>query len=299
MKKRFSALAIGCLAITGTIIQTSCNKQNIAGAAGSSATTAQSIAVAARAGIAGTDSLYILHDCGSGSTRDSINFTDLPLVVTDYIENNYTGYLFNKAFDITDNAGNISGYVVIIYYNDKPVGIEFDSNGQFIKVLEQSEFRKGPGRGKKGPHFPHRDGLEGDTIAITSIPAAISDYMGANYSGDTLLKAYINEDSSYIILSKNAGLFATAFNSSGVFISRLDITGRKGFHEGIVQSDLPQNVLDYLNTTYPGYLFKKGFLIQDSAGAISGYLVFLDDNNTKYAVAFDGAGNFVSARTVR
>jgi hypothetical protein len=84
--------------------------------------------------------VYIIHNCDNRFTRDSVAQSELPAATTTYLEANYSGYLFSKAFSVTDTTGTISGYVVIIYFNDKPVGLEFDSNGDFLKILEQREF---------------------------------------------------------------------------------------------------------------------------------------------------------------
>jgi hypothetical protein len=53
----------------------------------------------------------------------------------------------------------------------------------------------------------------------------------------------------------------------------------------------------YLTTAYPNYVFKKAFSISQS-GTIKGYVVFIDANNTKYAVEFDASDNFIKAKTV-
>lgn len=133
-------LAIGCPAIAGTISQVSCNKEDAAIAASTTTSESSDIAVASSATAADPDSLYIVHHCGNGQTRDSIAQSELPTPVIAYLESNYSGYLFNKAFSISDTTGAISGYVVVIYCNELPVGLEFDNNGEFVRVLAQREF---------------------------------------------------------------------------------------------------------------------------------------------------------------
>ena len=262
--------------------------------------TASTIAVAASSSASGstTDSIYILQPCDRGSQRDSIAESSLLPTITTYLNSNYAGYTFLKAFSITNSSGTITGYAVIVYYNNKPVGIEFDSSGNFIKVLEQRDKSDLDGDGwHHGGHFEDRDRLQKDTIALTALPAVVLSYLTSNYSADTLVKAYKNRDSGYVVLSKNNGLFATVFDANGNFIKRVQLPTGHGNLQGIDQNSLPATSLSYLNTAYPNYVFKKAFVITDN-GVTKGYVAFIDANGTKYAVEFDSAGNFVNARTV-
>jgi Putative beta-lactamase-inhibitor-like, PepSY-like len=267
---------------------------------GTDTSTASTIAVAASSSVSGTttDSIYILQPCARGSQRDSIAESSLLPAITTYLTNNYSGYTFLKAFSIVNSSGTITGYAVIVYFNNKPVGIEFDSNGNFVKVLEQREKGDLDGRGwHHGGRFEDRDGLQKDSIALTALPTAVQSYMSSNFSTDTLLKAYKNRDSGYVVLSKNSGLFATVFDANGNFIKRVQLPSGLGNVQGITQSSLPATALSYLDSTYPNYVFKKAFVLLDN-GVPKGYVAFIDANNTKYAVEFDASGNFVNAKTV-
>ena len=66
------------------------------------------------------------HLCARGLEKDLIDFNSLPSSVATYLNSNYSGYTFNKAFIIKDNSGNVQGYVVIIQYNGNPVGLKFE-----------------------------------------------------------------------------------------------------------------------------------------------------------------------------
>jgi hypothetical protein len=178
------------------------------------------------------------------------------------------------------------------------VGLLFDANGNFIRVLEQREKGdlNGPGY-HHGGRFEDRDGRGRDTIALASLPVSVLTYLTTNYASDTLVKAFINRDSTYIILSKNNGVFATVFGASGSFIVRVQLYRKQGSCTTVEQSALPATILSYLNRTYPNYVFKKAFSVSQSE-TIKGYVVFIDANNTKYAVGFDASGNFLGAKTV-
>jgi hypothetical protein len=222
----------------------------------------------------------------------------LPSVVTAYLTVNYQGYGFNKAFALTNSSSAITGYVVVIYYNNKPVGLQFDSTGAFVKVLEQREKDdlNGPGF-HHGGRFEHRDGQQKDSIALSALASSITAYLSANYATDTLIKAFRNRDSSIVVLSKNNGLFATVFSATGSFVKRVSLPSKQGNCLSIGLADLPSIAANYLSQTYPNYVFEKAFSISQN-GTVKGYVVVIDANNTKYAVEFDAAGNFVSAKTI-
>jgi hypothetical protein len=258
---------------------------------------AQAIAIAP---IAGTnDSIYIINTCQRGQKRDSIAFSSLPSSVSTYLSTSYTGYTFQKAFSIKDMNGNANGYVVVIQYNSKPVGLKFDASGNFTKVLEQREGRdiRGPGF-HHGGRFDDRDGQRRDTIALNDLSSGIKSYLAANYSADTLRRAFKGKDSSIVVISVNNGVFATVFHTNGTFIKRVQLPARPGRPDAIELGALPANAQSYLTATYPNNVFKHAFKIERN-GAVQGYVVLIDANATKYAVEFDASGNFVKAVTVR
>ncbi|MEJ7680765.1 MAG: PepSY-like domain-containing protein [Segetibacter sp.] len=223
----------------------------------------------------------------------------MPAAVTDYLTANYSGYTFQKVFTDKDTSGNTAGYIVIIQYNSTPVGLKFDATGAFVKVLEQREGRDLNEHGwHHGDAFDDRDGKNRDTIALSDLPSAITSYFAANYSQDTLVKAYENRDSSIVVLSKDNGAFATVFDANGAFIKRVELPARGGHPNSIELAALPSAAQTYLTATYPNYVFKQAFEIMQN-GTLHGYAVFIDANATKYAVAFDASGNFVKAITVK
>jgi hypothetical protein len=285
-------------ALSLTFVISSCQKEGVTGNSDSSTSSTIAVAATASGVTAAADSIYLLQDCGRGGKRDSIAQSDLPSSVTTYIDANYAGSSLHKAFAIKNSSGTLTGYVVVIYYNDKPVGLQFDASGTFVKVLEQRERGDldGPGH-HRGGRFEDRDGLQRDTIAISSLPVAISSYLLTNYPLDTLVKAFKGKDGDIVVISKNGGLYATVFDSNNVFIKRTELPTRSGSCQSIDQSALPSTVTSYLSQTYPNYVFNKAFSISNN-GSIVGYVVVIDANNTKYAVLFDASGNFVKAKTI-
>lgn len=293
MKCVLSAIALAA------ILFGSCKKSDstdVTTTASSSGTTS-AIAVTARLTNSGTtDSLYIMHHCNNGLQRVQIAESELPGSVSTYLTANYAGYTFTKAFAVNDSAGTTVSYVVVIYFNSKPVGLEFDALGNFTRVLEQREKGDfdGPGHGGR---FHNRDGKHRDTIAPANLPAAVLAYMSANYAGDTLVRAFTACDSSIIVISQNGVAFATTFDPAGAYISRVQVQARGGRGVDIGQSALPANVQSYISTTYPNAVFEKAFRLM-SGTTVQGYVVIIDASGTDYALEFDGAGNFVKSRVI-
>jgi putative PepSY-like beta-lactamase-inhibitor len=297
LKGSFYALSALVIAIT------SCSKEVDNGSAEFNTSDAIAVLASESASVSSTlrtaaDSVYIMQSCARGEKREIVAEADLPAGITDYLTANYSGYSFNKAFAIKSSDLATTGYVVVIYYNDKPVGLQFDVNGTFVKVLEQREKGDFHGRGwHLGGRFEEREGKHRDTVALSALPSAVTSYISTNYAGDTLVKAFKNRDSSLVVITKNNGLYASVFNSGNIFQSRIQLPAKGGKHQDVAQSALPATALTYLETTYPNYVFNKAFSIT-IGGSLKGYIVLLDANSTKYAISFDTSGNFLQAKTI-
>jgi hypothetical protein len=288
-------------ALSAAIIVVSCNKNDLSSSGASPVSPSNTIAVAASSTstTAGTtDSVYLIQPCQRHEHRDSIAQSALPSSITSYISSNYSGSGFAKAFALKNSSSMITGYVVVIYYNNNPVGLQFDSNGNFVKVLEQREKADLDGPGwHHGGRFEHRDGMHKDTIALSALPSAITIYFASNYPSDTLVKACLSRDSSIVVLSKNNGVYATVFTSAGSFVKREQLPTEHGAIQSIDLAALPSIAANYLSQTYPNYVFEKAFSFSMN-GTVKGYVVVIDANNTKYAVEFDVSGNFIKAKTI-
>lgn len=247
------------------------------------------------------DSLYAMDACHKDHKRANVKADALLTSISTYLTTNYAGYTFIKAFSTsTIKTNTLDAYVVAINFNDKPVAIKFDATGVFIKVLELREgkdMKKG-GDYHEGGCFDGRDGKQRDSIAIIALSQTIKAYFATNYPKDTLKGAWSNKDGSIIVVSRNVIFYATAFKADGSFIKRGELPAHKGKDKEIVVAALPASVTAYLNTTYPNYVFKKAFSVSEN-GVAKGYLVIIDANLTKYAILFDAAGTFVSAKIIR
>ncbi len=247
------------------------------------------------------DSIYAVDACRRTHKRAKVTESALLAPITTYLSANYAGYTFLKAFSTTVIATNtLDSYVVAILFNGKPVALRFGAAGAFIKVLELREGKdmKRPGGHHLGGFFDHRDGKQRDTIAISALPQTIKQYFASNYAQDTLKNAWVGKDGGILVVSKNVKFYGTAFKADGSFIRREILPSHPGKEKEIVQSALPTQVLSYLSTTYPNYVFKKAFE-HKANGVLRGYLVIIDANMTKYAVLFNATGAFVEVKVVR
>ncbi|HWK07264.1 MAG TPA: PepSY-like domain-containing protein [Puia sp.] len=297
--RKLQAVIIGLLAIFCLGLG-SCSKKDIVSSSATTTTTSSTSSyIAVEVDSTSGDSVYILQPCATGYFRDSIAVSALPATITSYLDTAYSGFSYLKEFEIKDSAGTVGGYVVIISYNSQPVALLFNASGVLVRVLEQREAGDRNGNGwHEGGRFGHRDGLHKDTVALSALPTAITTYFTDNYPQDTLLKAFKNYDSSYLVISNDSGhVYATLFTSGGVFVKRIIIRAPEGQISGVDQSALPSAILTYLTTTYPGYVFEAAVSLTVNS-TVEGYEVVIDANNTKYALIFDGSGNFVSSRTI-
>ena len=302
MKNGLSFLVGIGMSATFLLTTQSCTKSQATGrssADSSASSTSTSTAIAVAVDSAGTDSVYIMQDCGHGNYRDSIAAGGLPAITTAYLDSSYSGYSLVKAYEIKDSQGTVKGYVVVIRYNGIPVGILFNADGSFDKVLEQREQddMRGHGGYHSGGRYGNRDGHQRDTVALTSLPSAITSYFSSNYPADSLEKAYRNIDSSYLVISKDSVFYSTLFSSGGTFISRTEIHWHQSSFASVKAEALPAAATNYLTNTYPNFVFDKGYAFYMN-GAVSGYLVFIDASNSKYAVEFDATGAFIGAITI-
>lgn len=287
--KRFSILAVA-----GLLSLSACNKDKEM----APEEQADPQAILVTEATASTDAVFVINAVPEGSTKDTITAATLPASVKAYLDANYSGYTYLKTFK-TNRNNTTDGYIVIIRMNDKPIGLRFDSNGNFIKVCEQRERGQLRGKGwKRGGRFDGRDGEHRDTIALSSLSPLIKAYFTAAYPTDTILAAHAEREGGIVVISANRGLYATVFSATSVFVKRAQIVAHNGKEIVIAQASLPAKITTYLTTTYPAYVFHRAFALRTSAG-IQSYVVVLNSNDTKYALQFDSSGTFVKSVVIK
>jgi F0F1-type ATP synthase membrane subunit c/vacuolar-type H+-ATPase subunit K len=302
--RTYSLLIIAAIAS----IFTACQKSGVNPTDANTNSTASTgiIAVTTTTALAGStsattkDTVFLVNCFGPRDKKDSVAFSALPAAIGTYLTANYSGYTVAKSIQVTDAAKAVVNYIVVINYNGSPVGLKFTPAGVFVSVLEQrtgDDIKGGRGFHPGGP-FGNRNGQHPDTVALSAVPTVVSSFFSTSYPTDTLLHAAIAPDGTYILISKNKTLFATAITTAPKLVKRIQIDAQPAKHTAVLQAALPAAIGTYLTATYPGYVFDKAFSANNKSGVLE-YTVFITSNNTKFALRFDAVGVFVKALPIR
>ncbi|TBW27827.1 PepSY-like domain-containing protein [Gramella sp. KN1008] len=119
-------------------------------------------------------------------------------------------------------------------------------------------------------------------VRTATLPQNILDYITENYPGLTIYEAEIEDNQNYEIELSNG--VELVFNSQGEFLG-IDNDENEFDDEEIDPSDLPQNILDFISTYYPGINIEEAELENNG-----NYEVELDND---IELIFDGNGNFL------
>ncbi|MFN5360474.1 MAG: hypothetical protein ACK5CC_07035 [Bacteroidota bacterium] len=250
------------------------------------------------AGGSAADSVYVVYDCDIDLLREPIPIAALPQVIHDFQTDLYENLTPLMAFIVSDEAGNMNAYISILRYNNRPVALEFSVDGTFKKVLEQREKDDLDNDGwHPGGLFDERDGANRDNIDLALLPDEIKNYLSANYTEDSLLKAFKTKEDAYLVLSKNNGGYAHVFNSSLQEVKYMALCGGSCQLEDMEKTALSTTTLTKLSNTFPNYVFNKAEQMQVN-GTSMGNLVLINANNTRYAVRFNSIGNMVDMKVI-
>lgn len=132
-------------------------------------------------------------------------------------------------------------------------------------------------------------------IALEDLPAAITDYISANYPNSTIDRAGQNgNNGSFAVkITKEDGTIAgLLFNSDGGFIAEKTRGARP---EPIDVSSLPSAITDYITANYEGATIHKAF--QGNDGNYGVMLILADDSFL--GVGFDSAGNYLGELSMK
>ncbi|MBK8442786.1 MAG: PepSY-like domain-containing protein [Sphingobacteriales bacterium] len=181
-----------------------------------------------------------------------IDVATLPTAVTDYVAANYAGATVEHAA-VTDNGNFI---VAVSTGTGKPTILVFDANGVFLQE-GKPHFGGGNGQGNGGNHPP-----KPTPIDVTTLPAAVTDYVAANYAGATVSNAAVADNGNFIVaVSTGTGKpTILIFDANGVFLQE----GKPHFgganHPKPTPIDiatLPATVTDYVAANYAGSTIDK------------------------------------------
>lgn len=219
---------------------------------------------------------------------DVIDPATLPAAITDYLKANYAGYAIVQADAKKDASGAVKGYETLITVGTIQYELEFDAAGKFTK-LETPDGHD-----------------QGTDIAESTLPAAITTYLKANYAGYTFKEAESKMTNGTLAgykveIVQNGVKYKLNFDAAGAFMSaKTDKDGEKdnGSDNGhtdtvIAKKDLPASVTAYLDATYKGYVFVGAVVENDKAGVITGYEVKFTLAAKNYEAEFDAVGKFL------
>ncbi len=230
---------------------------------------------------------------------DTVDVSELPQAAADYIAANYDTLTIVTV--VFKEHGNRTGYAVEL--SDGTV-LLFNAEGEFFN--ECGDFPGGgpggggPGHGDHGGHHGNQGGdhgpngpqggcTAGDTIDVASLPTTITDYVAANYGGETIVNAVVKPSGKFgVELSSGTVLL---FDADGNFIKECDGQPDGGPHqhhcdnELAALTDLPQAAQDYIAANYAGETLVRGCIKNNG-----NYIVGLS-NDVK--ILFDADGNML------
>lgn len=214
-----------------------------------------------------------------------INSTTLPAAITTYLAANHPGYVIVQADVKKTVAGVVREYEVLIMVNNVQYELEFDGAGVF-KELETSD--------------GHR---QENAIAASALPAAITNYLSANYPGYVFKEAETLAANGKLVgyeveIVLNNTKFELYFDALGTFLSLDSERNDKDNddddkYSAIAQSALPAAVTIYLTTNYAGYTFVSAEVEKNAAGTVTGYEVKFTLGGKAYEAEFNAAGAFI------
>ncbi|MFO7880851.1 MAG: PepSY-like domain-containing protein [Bacteroidota bacterium] len=192
------------------------------------------------------------------SVMFSNSSSDYPDGIDSYISANYPGAVVDEVYLRQFSDGSV--YYEVELTND--VELYFDGDGNYLGMDD-----------------------DGDDISPESLPQAILDYLSNNYPDETIVQSEIDMENGQMVyevyLSNGMELY---FNQSGSFISSDDDS------EYILESELPQSILDYISSNHPDATIVYAELDYDD-GQME-YEVKLDNG---MELEFDGNGNLTSS----
>jgi len=138
-----------------------------------------------------------------GGQCNSIDTTELPTTITDYISENYAGASIRRAK--LDEDGNymvgISGHILL----------SFDENGVFVEELE----------------FTHQRGnRRGTPVEIADLSTLITDYIASTYPDSEIKKAFTRDGNFGVgIITSDEERKMLIFDSEGNFVEEKTCNG--------------------------------------------------------------------------
>lgn len=135
-----------------------------------------------------------------------VAIADLPASITSYIRTNYTGSEILRA-GTQDESGKY--FVAVKKEDGSKVGVVFDADGNFLEEKTR--------------------GHKGEKVEIADLPAVITEYISANYSGAEIKKAFKGPEGRYgvIIQLEDDTFKGLGFDSEGAFLGEIEMKRKR------------------------------------------------------------------------
>lgn len=244
------------------------------------------------------DSVFVVYTGDNTLLRDEIPASVLPANVQVYQTDNYENNTQLSVYKLIDINGKLKSYLSIITFNQRPVALEFDIDGNLVKVLEQREKADLNNDGwHSGGLFEDRGGSTNNTIDINSLPDEIKNYMANTYPDETISKALKTKENATIVLTNNVGSIATIFNAGLAFHKHIEMSSSTYQMDEVAKASIQSEVLIKVANTFPNYAFEAAYHMSEN-GAYMGNLFLINANNTHYAVTMDDNGSILSHKVI-
>lgn len=220
----------------------------------------------------------------------SVNAADLPANTTKYLESNFPESVVTDATKL-DDAGNTLYLVKLSTQED----LAFDQNGSYKSSTEEAVSKSKGGKGSKGRHGDRnrncggRKHGHGTDLSLDSLPAGISAYVAANYSGFVLKHAHLDSlcglgSTISVVAANSTSHIRLFFSTQGSYLGKV---------EKIDATALPAAIISAISSNYAGYTAgAKALLVTLQNGSLQ-YGVRLTNGTLRKRVLFSSAGAVV------
>lgn len=230
---------------------------------------------------------------GSGKIRESatqINQTDLPNTIADYLEANFKGFAFGRAFKKT--IGTL-GYRVDIQFNSERYSLFFDEAGALVSQIKGMAGKQGPGGMGQGGGKGERPAPAATQVALADLPTAVQTALNGYTFKSAIVMVDKNNVTRYHVHAEKDGIvYDLDYDSTGKILESHQENGKGAVVTKTELTVLPNEIKSYLNTNAAGWVLKNAVQIKKDSVAIHFHVVVTVNTNT-LTYMFDGNYNVI------
>ncbi|WP_337044042.1 PepSY-like domain-containing protein [Emticicia sp. 17c] len=217
--------------------------------------------------------------------------SEIPQRVREYLNIQFSAWTYENGITYAQN-GTLLGYYILVTALNKQFSIQFDADGFFIR-----------GQQVCGPAGASSNKYEIKSIQPKDLPAAISSFLTNRHQEFTYLQTSLITDRDkkiyWVAILKDNSIYNYTFDDKGnpltLVENILKLNMSKVLEKGMAEEDIPENIKQYINTVYAGWVFQMG-LMNFADNKLFSYILVIKVNGDFYVLSFDANGNFVTAR---